>query len=78
MSIVTSNGDPFFEDEVQSLAAAIFRRFGCDPDAASAAWCRLHENACTTDDFMDLLRGGAVTPARASHHGDRAPGRVSA
>jgi hypothetical protein len=66
MNITTANGDPFYEDEVQSLAAAIFRRFGCDPKAATAAWRRLHENQCSQRAFMSLLRGGAVTPARAA------------
>lgn len=69
--IIAANGDTVFEDEVQSLAAAIFRRFGCDPKEAASAWRRLHQNKCSTRAFMSLLRGGAVTSERAGLAIDR-------
>ena len=55
MEVTTTNGKPFSEAEHAMLALLVYRRFGEDVSAASAAWRRMMQNATTDEDFTGLL-----------------------
>ena len=44
------------------LARLVFKRFGHDPEAATAAWRRMLQNSATVEDFMSLVEAPTHTP----------------
>lgn len=55
LNIRTTNGKTFTAEDHYALARLIYKRFGCDPEAAVAAWRRLLQNNATTEDFLQLV-----------------------
>ena len=53
---VTTTCDVFTVGESGLLAALIYKRFGFDAEAAAAAWRRMLQNSCPTQDFIDLAQ----------------------
>jgi len=61
-AIATTNREVFTSAESVDLARLIFKRFGRDLEAATAAWRRLLQNSCTKEDFAALLDYAEHTP----------------
>ena len=55
MTITTTNGESFTDQEHAEMARLIYKRFGRDPKSATKAWQRLMENNCTEQQFMELV-----------------------
>lgn len=56
--IHTTAREWFTLDESRALARLVYKRFGNDPDVATAAWRRLLESrSVTIEEFMRLVRG---------------------
>lgn len=53
--IGTTNGMPFTTDESKLLAMLVFKRFGNDPQSATAAWRRLLQNNSGEGDFKQMI-----------------------
>jgi hypothetical protein len=53
--ITTTAGEVFGEADHRALARLIYRRFGLDPEAATAAWRRMLQNSATVTDFMAMV-----------------------
>lgn len=54
-TITTTSGSLFTYEESRALAQLVFRRFGEDIQAATAAWNRLLQNNCDEGSFKMLL-----------------------
>jgi len=54
-TITTTDGTPFTPADSADLARLVYKRFGRDPDAATAAWRRMLGNSCEVSDFMALV-----------------------
>lgn len=54
-NITTTAGEQFTYAEHCQMAALIYKRFGNNQRAATAAWCRMMENSTTASDFMRLV-----------------------
>jgi hypothetical protein len=52
LTITTTSGSKFSHIESVDMARLVFKRFGCDVEAATAAWRRLLQNSCSTEDFF--------------------------
>ena len=65
--VTTTDGQPFTHMEHVDLARLVFKRFGHDPDVATAAWRRLLENGTSPLDFMRLVTHGDHTPNCEGH-----------
>lgn len=55
LDVKTTANETFTGAESAQLAALIFKRFGRNEETAAAAWRRLLQNNCTTDQFMALV-----------------------
>ena len=55
-AVTTTSGKPFTNGEVSLLARLIYRRFGDNAFAATAAWRRLLQNDAEVDDFLTLCK----------------------
>lgn len=55
MPITTTSGKTFTHAEHQELARLIYKRFGENLSAATAAWRRLLQNDTTEGEFADLM-----------------------
>lgn len=53
--VETTAGEVFSGENTELMALLIYKRFGRDQEAATAAWRRLLGNSATTDDFMKLV-----------------------
>lgn len=60
-SSTTTNGSAFTRTESIDMARIVFKRFGHDPEAATAAWCRLLQNQASVSDFMALIESETHT-----------------
>jgi hypothetical protein len=54
VNVTTTAGETFTKQESEYLAALIHKRFGWNDSAAAAAWRRLLENDCDTNQFLAL------------------------
>lgn len=53
--VTTTANEVFSGENTELLALLVFKRFGRDQEAATAAWRRLLGNSATTADFMQLV-----------------------
>lgn len=53
--ISTTSGEVFSGENTELMALLVYKRFGRDQEAATAAWRRLLGNSATTADFMTLV-----------------------
>jgi hypothetical protein len=60
--VTTTDGQLFTHMEHVDLARLVFKRFGHDPDVATAAWRRLLGNGTSTADFLRLVEYPEHTP----------------
>lgn len=54
-TITTTAGEPFTPSDSADLARLVYKRFGRDSEAATAAWRRMLGNSCPVADFMALV-----------------------
>lgn len=54
-TITTTDGTPFTGADSADLARLVYKRFGHDPEGATAAWRRMLGNSCPVSDFMALV-----------------------
>lgn len=55
MTVTTTNGKPFTLTQHVEMARLIYRRFGEDLPAATAAWRRLLQNNTSEAEFFELV-----------------------
>lgn len=55
--VVGGTGEVFELSDSQALASLVYKRFGKDAAAASAAWRRLLQNSTTESEFQQLVTG---------------------
>lgn len=60
LSVTTTCGEVFSENDTADLAFMVYRRFGRDIDYAHSAWMRLLGNNCTVRSFENLVNKGAL------------------
>jgi len=53
--ITTTAGEVFSGEDTELMALLVYKRFGRDQEAATAAWRRLLGNNATTADFLRLV-----------------------
>ncbi len=53
--VTTTSGEVFSGDNNTLMALLVYKRFGRDQGAATAAWRRLLGNSATTAEFMRLV-----------------------
>lgn len=83
LRIHTTDGKLFGPEEHRALARLIYQRYGCDAEAATAAWRRMLQNNATSKDFMAMVEaeihpaqyGGYAYGYGSSGHSFRANGR---
>lgn len=66
-AVTTTSGDVFTTVETVDLARLILKRFGHDIKAATAAWCRLLENNCSEEQFVEIVDYPEHTPHCEGH-----------
>jgi len=60
MNVTTTAEETFTLEDSQDMALMVYRRFGYDLCAATAAWRRMLQNNATRGDYLDLLIGAAA------------------
>lgn len=60
LSVTTTCGEVFSENDAADLAFMVYRRFGRDINAAHLAWMRLLVNNCPIYSFEGLVNKGAL------------------
>jgi hypothetical protein len=55
-NITTTAGQTWTFEDSRELARQVFRRFGNDLGAATAAWRRMLQNSATESDFLELIQ----------------------
>ena len=61
-TITTTDGKHFHMADHADMARLVYRRFGHDLVASTAAWRRLLQNSATEQDFLNLLNYPTHTP----------------
>lgn len=69
MTITTTAGEKFTRAESVQMAQLVYKRFGRDLAAATAAWNRLLQNNCTATAFAILLEEGQPKAHERPHGG---------
>lgn len=54
-TITTTARETFTDEDTRAMARLVFKRFGRDIGAATAAWRRMLQNSATESDFAKLL-----------------------
>lgn len=62
-AIKTTAGEYFTVIEHVDMARLVFKRFGNNPESATAAWRRMLQNNCPVEEFMQLV----CYPEHTSH-----------
>ena len=61
-NVRTVDGTWFTTSDQYDMARLVFKRFGHDPESATAAWRRMLQNSATVEDFMGLVNAPTHTP----------------
>ena len=64
LSIKTTTGEIFTEEDSRALATLIYRRFGRDATSATLAWNRLLQDNCTPNQYMGLFASNPAPQSR--------------
>ena len=62
LTITTTDRTKFVSTDQYDLARLVFKCFGHDQKAATAAWRRMLQNSATVEDFMGLVNAPTHTP----------------
>ncbi len=62
LTITTTDRTKFVATDLYDLARLVFKRFGHNPEEATAAWRRMLQNSATVQDFMRLVNVDTHTP----------------